>query len=187
MDGRSDPGDAFAGRAVMKLQLVLALASIGLACPALEAPVFAQALPHADDVRSAVDSLAKDEGAGNAFGEVYLRRVKDHGAILTSLSIPQDQGVLIAGACDDECSDIDLVVFGEDGEVVEQDIEDSDTPTIRLRPGKQQDFMIELRMLRCSEERCTAGVGLYGLESAAEAARRSNEAAYKAAQSLFGN
>lgn len=67
---------------------------------------------------------------------------------------------LFAGACDQDCSDIDLEVRTSAGETIGSDYEANDRPVVRVSPGAGR-FVISSSMYECTTAPCYYGIGVY--------------------------
>lgn len=68
----------------------------------------------------------------------------------------------LMGACDEDCSDVDLALYNRSGGLVAEDVEEDDYPVLRLEPARAGTYTIRATMAACSEEPCRYGVGVYG-------------------------
>ncbi len=68
---------------------------------------------------------------------------------------------MVIGACDEDCTDIDIVVKDEDGDVVAQDFADDDVPIVRFTPSASGRFTIETSMYDCTAYYCYFGFGIF--------------------------
>jgi hypothetical protein len=78
-----------------------------------------------------------------------------------TMSFMEDTEYVIHGACDRDCSDIDLSVLTEAGDVVESNILTDDSPVVTFRPAKSARYQIKATMYSCSEEPCYFGLGIF--------------------------
>jgi hypothetical protein len=67
---------------------------------------------------------------------------------------------VFAGACDQDCSDIDLEVGTSDGVVLGSDYEANDRPVVRVSPGAGR-FIVSSSIYQCSTATCYYGIGVY--------------------------
>lgn len=67
----------------------------------------------------------------------------------------------IIGACDADCSDIDLEVLGLDGKVIVKDTADDDMPIVSFDVSGTGDLKVKVSMYRCTEEPCFWGLGIW--------------------------
>jgi hypothetical protein len=68
----------------------------------------------------------------------------------------------IVSFCDEDCSDIDLYLRDQNGIEIDSDVSTNDVPVISCRPGKSEEYTIEVRMYECSSEPCYFGIGIFG-------------------------
>ena len=67
----------------------------------------------------------------------------------------------IVGACDADCSDIDIEVTGLDGKVIVKDTADDDMPIVSFDVNGTGDLKVKVSMYRCTEEPCFWGLGIW--------------------------
>lgn len=68
---------------------------------------------------------------------------------------------MITGACDEDCSDIDLAILTEDGTEVTSDRETDSFPVVSVRPGRDKRYQVKVSMYSCSVEPCYFGFGIF--------------------------
>ena len=68
----------------------------------------------------------------------------------------------IVGACDNDCSDIDLVLRDEGGNLIDSDTETDDIPVVQVTPLRTGTFTLKTIMVKCSDSiGCDYGVDVY--------------------------
>jgi hypothetical protein len=72
-----------------------------------------------------------------------------------------DKDYIITGACDNDCSDLDLTVTDGNGQVVEKDTTTDDVPVLRFRAGTNARYTVGVRMYACSSAPCYFGFGVF--------------------------
>lgn len=77
-----------------------------------------------------------------------------------TLSVRLEAGVEYAfvAACDTDCNDIDLQIGNRDGQVLEIDDEDDDSPIVLFTPSRSGTFSLTVSMISCSQAPCAFGV-----------------------------
>lgn len=70
----------------------------------------------------------------------------------------------LVGACDQDCSDIDIVVYDQRGNVVEEDRLADDLPVVAFQTGSGDTYHYDLIMYNCSTNSCYYGVSLFRIE-----------------------
>ena len=66
--------------------------------------------------------------------------------------------VAIIGACDLDCSDLDIGVYTLSGDEIGTDVLDDDTPEVNFLVRRKSNFYVVVSMSRCSKEPCGFGV-----------------------------
>lgn len=70
--------------------------------------------------------------------------------------------VLLMGACDQSCTDMDMTVYGPDGSVVGSDILPDPAPMVRLKDVPAGLYRVRLHMALCESSRCAFGMQVLG-------------------------
>ena len=60
----------------------------------------------------------------------------------------------IYGACDDDCADLDMEVYGNDGNLADRDTARDDTPYVQITPPRSGRVYVRLWLYACRAERC---------------------------------
>lgn len=68
----------------------------------------------------------------------------------------------IVGACDNDCSDLDLVLYDENGNEIDRDDLIDSMPIVEVRPRRTARFRLVAKMHECSAEPCSFGVAVLG-------------------------
>lgn len=68
---------------------------------------------------------------------------------------------LVVGACDNDCTDLDFVLYDENGNYIDGDTGDDDIPMVEVTPRRTGTFELRVRMYECSVNPCYWGVGVY--------------------------
>ena len=69
----------------------------------------------------------------------------------------------VVGVCDENCTDIDLAVFGPDGTNLGSDVEEDDTPVAIFEAPSTGAYKITVLMATCASN-CNYGVKVYQAE-----------------------
>lgn len=67
----------------------------------------------------------------------------------------------IMGVCDNDCSDLDLQLLDEHGNVLMEDVELDAYPTILVEPAASATYYATLRMVTCALAPCRFGLAVY--------------------------
>jgi hypothetical protein len=67
----------------------------------------------------------------------------------------------IVGVCDEDCKDLDLVLYNGSGRELASDIEEDDVPVVEVTPDRDGLYMARAVMANCGAEPCAYGLGLF--------------------------
>ncbi|WP_225977448.1 hypothetical protein [Nostoc sp. CENA543] len=68
----------------------------------------------------------------------------------------------IVGVCDEDCNDIDLKLYDDNGNLIASDTETDDNPVVTVSPRWNARFKIRVVMPKCSNAPCRYGIGVFG-------------------------
>jgi hypothetical protein len=68
---------------------------------------------------------------------------------------------VITGACDVDCSDIDILVKDAYGNEVNSDVLADDQPIVEFTAGQGGEYTVEIKMYSCAVEPCYFGFGIF--------------------------
>jgi hypothetical protein len=93
--------------------------------------------------------------------EIFMGRLDDDAN--ESLTIPLDAGseYILIGACDQDCSDMDLTVYDPSGNEVASDLATDDHPTLHIKGAVQGSYRLKVAMPACRANPCRYGVGVW--------------------------
>ena len=80
------------------------------------------------------------------------------------MEVPLVGGVnyFIAGACDEDCSDLDLRIFAADNTTpVAEDTAEDDAPMLNFKAPRSGRYMLAVDMAECKESMCYYGYRVY--------------------------
>lgn len=134
------------------LAAAILLASTGAA--------FAQGRTIEDYVRSLIaDNVDPDE---RLVGRIETRDLEEDEEVTVYFNLDPAKFYFVYGACDDDCSDLNLSAEDGDGDWVDSDEEDDDAPMIVIVPGEAgSQLAITAHMVSCEADTCVTGIGLY--------------------------
>lgn len=140
------------------------LASAGALALAIGAavPTFAQN-EHQDLVTAllnAAEQLARNNGYYSSH-ERYDGSLNEGQENTVTLNLNPGTSYMIVAQCDGDCSDIDLWLYDENGNLIDEDVLTDDTPIVEVTPIRRARFSIRARMITCDVEPCYYGIGVY--------------------------
>lgn len=80
---------------------------------------------------------------------------------LVSLELRGGREYVVVGACDGDCSDLDLALVGPDGEAVGSDYERDDVPMVSASAARGGTYRLTVSMAACSADPCGYGVAVF--------------------------
>ena len=142
----------------MKLTTV----ALALACAALFCATPARAQQGQALVRVLLDSattLVENENYEEAHAPVYgsLEEGQDEEF---QMRVRAGHTYIFVGVCDENCSDLDIVITDEDGDELESDVELDDTPMVVLEAEETTTITVKVSMATCRHD-CHYGMGMY--------------------------
>ena len=77
------------------------------------------------------------------------------------LTLPETEDFILRAVCDDDCSDVDLILLDPLGNILDEDIAPDDNPTLVTTGGSVQ---VEVSMVTCSVEPCYYALGVFQVD-----------------------
>lgn len=77
----------------------------------------------------------------------------DH-PFLWSIYLREGVSYRIYGACDNDCSDLDMEIYGADGNLADRDIATDDTPYVQITPAETGRHYVRTWLYACTAEPC---------------------------------
>ena len=136
--------------------------ALALACAALFCATPARAQQGRALVRMLLDSattLVENEDFQRVQAPVYgsLEEGEDEEF---EMRVRAGQTYVFVGVCDENCSDLDIIVTDADGDELESDVELDDTPMVMLQARQTMKITVKVSMATCRDD-CHYGMGLY--------------------------
>lgn len=83
-------------------------------------------------------------------------------AKLIPVTLQSGRNYRVYAACDADCSDLDMEIYGADGAFVEQDIALDATPFVQITPSATGPHYVRVWLAACESEPCFAAVRVVG-------------------------
>ncbi len=93
---------------------------------------------------------------------IYTGALDDGASATVELSLDIGTEYQIVGACDEDCTDLDFVLFDGSGREVDSDLLEDDYPVVGVTVTRSGAFSLRVNMADCSEEPCRYGIGVFG-------------------------
>lgn len=65
------------------------------------------------------------------------------------------------GACDADCSDLDITLYDDNNNELEKDVLTDDNPIVEYRPKKTGTYRVEVKMEACRTNPCAWGFAMF--------------------------
>jgi len=95
----------------------------------------------------------------NAGGPVY-GNLRDDATGSHQMTVTGGNEYILFGACDNDCTDVDLRIFDASGNLVMQDLAVNDTPTLQFRANGSGKYRVQVVMATCTRNPCYYGIQL---------------------------
>ncbi len=86
-----------------------------------------------------------------------LGALEESGRDTVFLALPETETVILTAVCDDDCSDVDLILLDPVGNILDEDIDLNDTPITLATTGPVH---VVVSMVTCSVEPCYYALGV---------------------------
>ncbi|HET7042645.1 MAG TPA: hypothetical protein VFI13_11520, partial [Gemmatimonadales bacterium] len=114
-------------------------------------------------VRSQLQQVGTaSEGRGYSMShDIFMGRLDDDANTNLTLNLDAGKAYEIWGVCDQDCSDIDMVLYDENDNEVDSDLLTDDKPLVEVTPRHAARFRIKVTMASCRANPCRYGVGVW--------------------------
>ncbi len=132
---------------------------LGLAFSAAAYHGIALANQYEDQVKTrlAAGALVCSLG-GYEVTSTHIDTLRRNGRDTLSLTLRSRSNYKIIGACDDDCTDLDLILYDENDREVARDEKTDDVPIVDVSPRWDADFTLRVHLYACKTEKCVYGV-----------------------------
>ncbi|EDN66147.1 conserved hypothetical protein, secreted [Beggiatoa sp. PS] len=145
---------------VVTLAIVLLLSTMFIT------PQTAFANRFTDQVRSQLRAIALLLGIDKDYElthDPYVGKLEDDEATRLTLKLYRRNSYVIAGVCDEDCRDMDIELYDDDGNRVDFDMKSDDKPVVRVTPAWTAKFTLKISMPSCRRGvYCYYGIGVFG-------------------------
>ena len=94
--------------------------------------------------------------------QIYTGSLRDDRNEFVSLRLDIGTEYQILGACDTDCTDLDLTLYGPNGAEIDSDLEMDDFPVVAVTPNRSGTYRLKVVMATCTAEPCRYGIGVFG-------------------------
>ena len=79
-----------------------------------------------------------------------------------TLDLRKGMEYILAGVCDNDCTDLDIKIYDENDVLLTSDDQQDDKPVVGITPKLTGIYQIEITMYKCGNSPCAYGIGVYG-------------------------
>ncbi|BDI61474.1 hypothetical protein [Qipengyuania nanhaisediminis] len=141
----------------------LALAGVAALALGAGAPITAQGV-YEQEVNRLLD-LTRNIASSRGFSSTHSRhngQLNQGQEETVTLDLSAGMSYMMVAQCDRDCSDIDLWLYDENGNLIDEDVLVDDTPIVNVTPRRSARFSLRTGMINCSVQPCYYGIGVYG-------------------------
>ncbi len=109
-------------------------------------------------------NLTQNVANGRGFSSSHSRyngQLNTNREDTVTLDLNAGTSYMMVAQCDRDCSDIDMWLYDENGNLIDSDVLVDDTPIVEVTPLRNARFSLRTRMITCSVEPCYYGIGVY--------------------------
>ncbi len=111
---------------------------------------------------------SNSEGRGYRMShDIHQGRLDDDANTFLTLNLESGKDYEIWGVCDQDCSDIDMVLYDENDNEIDSDLLVDDKPVVEVIPRRTGRFRIKVMMATCTANPCRFGVGVWSKNASA--------------------
>ena len=141
------------------------LVSLALGAMLISTAAFARQDEWVRQVRRQLQNAGAQVFSGRGYElthQIYTGSLDEGETETVTLNLDVGVEYQIMGACDNDCSDVDLTLYDGAGNEVDQDLQLDDYPIVSVTPRRGGNFRVVVSMADCSAEPCRYGIGVFG-------------------------
>jgi hypothetical protein len=124
-------------------------------------PAIATGAAHAQDLVETVHLFAETASGFTLFGDIKTGALQAGRQLTYPTPLKRGQDYMVVGFCDDDCTDLDLVLLDLFGTELESDYLVDAQPVLIYTPDQTDQFEIRVDMVSCSIEPCSYAVAIF--------------------------
>lgn len=118
-----------------------------------------------EQIRTASDIFAPE--GYSMVGDAHTGSLHDESSEDFHVTLQAGVSYVMVGVCDNDCPDVDLMLFDDSGNEIDSDYETDAVPIVEVTPFRTQSYRVHVYMADCTSEPCFYGVGVYADQSSA--------------------
>jgi hypothetical protein len=107
-----------------------------------------------------IATAAEKQGFRRVVGGPVFGSLDDDEKSSHEMTVVAGVDYVLFGACDNDCTDVDLLVYDQNNRLVKRDILADDKPVVMFTAARSAKYRIEVVMAVCSTEPCRYGLQL---------------------------
>lgn len=96
-----------------------------------------------------------------AIGQLYTGSINDDADANLTVTLNAGAQIAVLGVCDNDCTDVDLQVYSQDGTKIGEDLDTDDYPVVAFTPQYSGTFRVRVMMATCNTNPCYYGVQVF--------------------------
>jgi hypothetical protein len=128
-------------------------------------PTVALAGRFTDQVRGQLMQAAISLGINGSYELTHnpvVDDLRDNQSKTFNVNLRSGISYAFVGVCDEDCRDIDLRLYDDNGNLVGSDVGPDRYPLVRVSPRWSGQFQVKVTMANCTSSTCYYGVGIFG-------------------------
>jgi len=134
-----------------------AMVTVGAAAPSIAQSSYEQQV---NRLLNLTQNLANSRGFSSSHAR-YQGQLRNGEERSVTLDLNAGVSYMMVAQCDNDCSDIDMWLYDENGNLIDEDVLVDDTPITEVTPIRNARFTLRTRMITCSVQPCYYGIGVY--------------------------
>jgi len=134
-----------------------AVVALGAAAPTIAQSSYEQEV---NRLLNLTQNIANGRGFSSSHSR-YNGQLNNNREETVTLNLDAGTSYMMVAQCDRDCSDIDMWLYDENGNLIDSDVLVDDTPIVEVTPRRNARFSLRTRMITCSVEPCYYGIGVY--------------------------
>jgi hypothetical protein len=107
-----------------------------------------------------IASAAEKQGFRRVVAGPVFGTLDDDAKASHEMTVVSGVDYVLFGACDNDCTDVDLIVYDQNGQLVKRDILADDKPVVMFTAARSAKYRVEVVMAVCRTEPCRYGLQL---------------------------
>jgi len=119
---------------------------------------------YTDSIKVQLMAIALEVLGGNyqPTHEPIIDELNDNEVDYHYLSLEEGVEYGIVAVCDQDCTDVDLWLYDENNNLIDEDTDTDDYPLVTVSPQWTGDFKVKVKMYDCDASYCNYGVAIFG-------------------------